>query len=338
MKNREKDAEISRDGLIKDSVLQELKENPYRKFSIAFALMTVIPFLTFFYVFTSVASFDALAGQTGGILFICLLIAVCGFVIGYLIIGSILKRLFIYATRLKRSDQLKSTLVASVAHELKNPITIIRTNLCTLSDGLAGGMNETQKKITDLCVKVTDRMTRIINDLLDLHKIEAGMVDAKREQCDISKLLKSQIEEFDPIINKKNISLVTELLDANLMVWADGDKITRVINNLLSNAIKNTPEGQGLTLRAYPIERFVRFEVADKGPGIPTDKLEKIFDKFERLDTTKEGTGLGLSITKDIVEMHKGRIWAESAPGKGSTFVVVLPRDLRRVMRLQAAE
>lgn len=338
MKNKEKDAEITRDGLIKDSVLQELKENPYSKFNIAFALMTVIPFLAFFYVFTSVASLDALAGQTGGILFICLMIAICGFCIGYLIISSILKRLFVYATRLKRSDQLKSTLVASVAHELKNPITIIKTNLSTISDGLAGGLNETQKKIVDLCMKVTDRITRMITDLLDLHKIEAGMVDAKREQCNISKLLTAQIEEFDPIISKKGIKLVTELLDTNLMIWADGDKITRVINNLLSNAIKNTPDGQDLMLKAYPVEHFVRFEVADKGPGIPHDKLDKIFDKFERLDTTKEGTGLGLSITKDIVEMHKGRIWAESIPGKGSTFVVVLPRDLRRVIRLQETQ
>ena len=86
-------------------------------------------------------------------------------------------------------------------------------------------------------------------------------------------------------------------------------------------------------MKAYPVERFIRFEIADMGPGIPADKLEKVFDKFERLDSSKEGTGLGLAITKDIVELHKGRIWAESLPGKGSTFVVVLPRDLRRSAR-----
>ncbi len=318
-----------------NAVLQELKESPYRKFNIAFSLMTIIPFLTFFYILINISSLDALAGQTGGILLICLVIAVCGFSIGYVVINSILKRLLFYAASLKKSDQLKSSLVASVSHELKNPITIIKTNLGLIADGLVGQVNEAQKKIVDLCMKVTDRMTRLINDLLDLHKIEAGKVEMKRELCDLSKLLESQVSEFTPLISKKGIKLVTELLDTNLNIWADGDKIMQVINNLLSNAIKNTPDGQPLTLRAYPVERFIRFEVADKGPGIPPDKLEKIFDKFERLDASREGTGLGLSITKDIVELHKGRVWAESLLGNGSTFVVVLPRDLRRTARNQ---
>ena len=318
---------------LKSSVLQELKENPYHKFNIAFSLMSIIPFLTFFYILISTSSLDALAGQTGIILFTCIVISICGFTVGYIVINSILKRLFVYATRLKHSDQAKSTFVASVSHELKNPITIIKTNLELISDGIIGRIDEAQKKIVDLCIKTTDRMTRLVTDLLDLHKIEAGMFDMKREECDLSKLVQSQVVEFSIIISKKSIKMVTELLDTNLILWADSDKITRVINNLLGNAIKYTPDGQAVTVKAYPIERFIRFEVADKGPGIPTDKLEKVFDKFERLDHSKEGTGLGLAITKDIVELHKGRIWAESLPGRGSTFVVVLPRDLRRAIR-----
>lgn len=321
--------------IVKNAVLQELKENPYRKFNIAFSLMTIIPFLAFFYILVSTSSLDALAGQTGGILFICLAISICGFSIGYIVISSILKRLLFYAANLKNSDQLKSSLVASVSHEFKNPITIIRMNLSLIADGLAGQINAEQKKIVEMCMKVTDRMTRLINDLLDLHKIEAGMVGMKRELCDFSKLLESQVSEFTPLISKKGIRLVTELLDKDLDIWADGDKITQVINNLLSNAIKNTSEGQPITLRAYQVERFVRLEVADKGPGIPPDKLEKIFDKFERLGTSKDSTGLGLTITKDIVELHKGRVWAESLLGSGSTFVVVLPRDLRCTVRSQ---
>ena len=320
-------------GNTKDAVLQELKENPYSKFNIAFSLMTVIPFLAFFYILISATSLDTLAGQTGGILFICLLIAICGFIVGYLVISNILKRLLSYAARLKKSDQLKSTVVASVSHELKNPITIIKTNLDTLSDGLYGNITSAQKEVIGTCLKVTDRISLLINDLLDIHKIEAGMVDMRREQCDLSELLESQISEFKPLINKRNVKVVTELLDADLLMWADGTKITQVINNLLSNAIKHTPDGQFITVTAYPVERFIRIEVADRGPGIPSDKLEKVFDKFERLDASKEGSGLGLAITKDIVELHKGRIWAESLPGKGSTFVVVLPRDLRAAAR-----
>jgi len=336
MKSQKKKTGPPEDAM-KHAVLQELKENPYSRFKMAFTLMTVIPFLAFLYVVMIISSFDALIGQPGAILFICLIIAVCGFSIGYVLIGRILERLVSYSTKLKHSDQLKSSLVALVSHELKNPITIIKTNLGLLSDGLVGQVSEAQKKAVDLCVKVTDRITRLINDLLDLHKMEAGLVDLKREQCDLSKLLEAQINEFASIISQKGIKLETELLDTDLKIWGDGDRIVQVINNLLSNAIKNTPAGQNLILRAYPVERFVRFEVADKGPGIPQDKLEKVFDKFERLDTSKEGTGLGLAISKDIVELHKGRIWAESLPGKGSTFVVVLPRDLRRVLKDQKA-
>ena len=230
-------------GNTKDAVLQELKENPYSKFNIAFSLMTVIPFLAFFYILISATSLDTLAGQTGGILFICLLIAICGFIVGYLVISNILKRLLSYAARLKKSDQLKSTVVASVSHELKNPITIIKTNLDTLSDGLYGNITSAQKEVIGTCLKVTDRISLLINDLLDIHKIEAGMVDMRREQCDLSELLESQISEFKPLINKRNVKVVTELLDADLLMWADGTKITQVINNLLSNAIKHTPDG-----------------------------------------------------------------------------------------------
>lgn len=319
------------------AVLQELKENPYHKFNIAFALMTVIPFLAFFYLFINTSSaFDALVGQAGGILSICIFMAICGFGIGYIMINSMLKRLVVYASRLKKSDQLKSTMVAYVSHELKNPLAIIKTNLSTLLDGLAGQLNEGQKKLLELCSAITNRMTWLINDLLDIHKVEAGMIEVNRERCDFLKLLESQIDEFGPIVTKKGIRLVTELLDAELIIWADGGKVTQVINNLLSNAIKYTPEGKDVTVKAYPTEQFVRFEVADKGPGIPPDKLEKIFDKFERLDHSKEGTGLGLAITKDIVELHSGRIWVESLQGSGSTFVVVLPRDLRRALRQRA--
>ncbi|MFA5143710.1 MAG: HAMP domain-containing sensor histidine kinase [Candidatus Omnitrophota bacterium] len=318
---------------IRGLVLQELKENPYRKFNIAFSLMTVIPFLTFFYILVSTSSLDVLAGQAGGILFVCLVMAICGFSVGYIVISNILKRLFLYAAKLKHSDQLKSTMVASVSHELKNPLTIIKINLDTLADGLIGSVTMAQREVIELCLKVTDRMTHLITDLLDIHKIEAGMIDMKREQCDLAKLLKSQASEFGPVVGKKGIKLVTEFLDMDLMVWADGRKLTQVINNLLSNAVKHTPDGQSVTITAYPIERFIRFEVADNGPGIPPDKLEKIFDKFEILDSSRDGTGLGLSIAKDIVELHRGRIWVESLPGKGSTFVVVLPRDLRRTTR-----
>jgi signal transduction histidine kinase len=333
MKPKENRKNISEEDGLKNLILQELKENPYRKFNIAFSLMTIIPFLAFVYILINISSSDAMIGQVGGILILCLIIAFCGFSVGYVVISSILKRLFSYAKKSKHSDQLKSTAIALVSHELKNPITIVKTNLETLADGLLGEITGAQKEVVQVCLKVSDRMTSLVNDLLDLHKIEAGMMDMKRECCDLSKILESQVGQFESLTGKKGIKMVMELLDANLMVWADGGKIEQVINNLLSNAIKHSPSDQPVTVMAYPVEHFIRLEVADKGPGIPPDKLEKVFDKFERLDAVREGTGLGLAIAKDIVELHKGRIWAESLPGKGSTFVVVLPRDLRSLAR-----
>jgi two-component system sensor histidine kinase VicK len=159
------------------------------------------------------------------------------------------------------------------------------------------------------------------------------MVDVRRRLCNLKEISEKQIKEFEVLLKNKNIRLNEESLGKDLFVWADEDKLTQVINNLLSNAIKFTPEGGAVTLRIYPAEKFVRIECIDTGPGISLDKLDKLFNKFERLDATKEGTGLGLTITKDIVEMHKGKIWAESKLGEGSKFIVILPCDLRRISR-----
>lgn len=311
-------------------VLQELKENPYHKFNLAFCLMSIIPFLVFFYLLiTKLFTINILIGNIGLMLFISIFISLCGFVFGYNIIKNILNRIIFYAAQAKHSDQLKSTFVASVSHELKNPLSVIKTNLFNILEGLLGQINDEQKKILQLCHNVIERMSRLINDLLDLHKIEAGMTEIRRKLCNLVEILERQLKEFEILFNKKCIKLIKEISSKDLSVWADEDKIIQVINNLLSNALKYTPEEGNVTLKIYPADGYVRLEFLDSAPNIPPDKLKKIFDKFERLDITKEGTGLGLAITKDIVELHKGRIWAESQVGVGNKFVVILPRDLR---------
>lgn len=316
-------------------VLQELKEDPYRKFNVAFSLMSLIPFLVFFYLLVvRFFTFNILVGDIGVMLFISILLSLCGFSLGYNIIRNILNRIIFYAVQAKHSDQLKSTFVATVSHELKNPLSVIKTNLFNMLEGVVGQINEEQKKILVTCHNVLDRMAHLINDLLDLHKIEAGMIEIKRRLCNFVEILERQIKEFEIMLNTKRIKLIKEILrPQDLSIWADEDKVMQIINNLLSNAIKYSPEGSAITLKIHPQDEFVRLECIDTGPGIPPDKLNKLFNKFERLDITKEGTGLGLAITKDIVEMHKGKIWVESQPGKGSKFIVVLPRDLRKTKR-----
>lgn len=317
-----------------DLIVQELKENPYRKFNNAFYLMTIIPFLVFVYLLVSrFFTFKILMGDIGLILGICILIALGGFYLGYAIIRKILNKIILYAAHAKHSDQLKSSFVASVSHELKNPLLTIKISLSNIREGLAGKLNSEQEKIIELCYGVLERMGRLINDLLDLHKIEAGMIDIKRRLCNLTEILDKQLNEFESIMEQKHIKLNKEILQRSLSLWADEDKISEVINNLLSNAIKYTPEGGTIALKVDYLEGFVRLECSDTGPGIPLDKIDKIFNKFERVNITKEGTGLGLSISKDIVEMHKGRIWVENEPNGGSKFVVVLPTDLRKTKR-----
>ncbi|MEW6102130.1 MAG: HAMP domain-containing sensor histidine kinase [Candidatus Omnitrophota bacterium] len=312
-------------------ILQELKEDPYRKFNIAFALMSIIPFLVFFYLLaTKLFTVNVLMGNIGVILFLAIFISLGGFFIAYGIIRTILDKVIFYAAQAKHSDQLKSTFVASVSHELKSPLTIIKSIIDNLVSGLMGQINEAQKKILGVCEEVIHRMGDLINDLLDLHKIEAGMTDTRRSLCDFRQLIEKQLQEFEIITSKKHINLQKEFKEnQDVSFWADEEKMNLVITNLLSNAIKFTPEGGSVTLSLDLSNGHIRFECVDTGQGIPADRLQKIFNKFERLDTTKEGTGLGLSITKDIVEMHKGKIWAESEVGKGSKFIVLLPRDLR---------
>jgi signal transduction histidine kinase len=312
-------------------VLQELQENPFRKFNFAFALMSIIPFLVFFYLLASkLFTFKILIGHIGLVLFITIFISICGLILGYSIIKNILRKIIFYAAQAKHSDQLKSIFVASVSHELKNPLTIIKMNILNVVDGLLGQINEEQRNVLAICHSVIERMSRLINDLLDLHKIEAGAVEVKRGLCNLVEILDKQIRECEALLSKKRIKLTKEIQEQDLSLWADEGKIMQVINNLLNNAIKYTPEEGSVVLKVFPTQDYMRLEFYNTGESIPEEQLEKIFDKFKRLEVEKEGTGLGLAISKDIVELHKGRIWAESYPGRGNKFIVILPHDLRK--------
>ncbi len=315
------------------SVLQELKENPYRKFNLAFSAMSIIPLLVFVYLLACrYFTLNILSGNTGLVILLSAFISVCGLLMGYGIINDILGRLIVYAVQARRSDALKSTYVSTVSHELKNPLAIIKTNLYNMVSGFLGTVTEEQKTLLDLCRAIVDRMNRLIVELLDLHKIEAGVVDVKRELCNLNEILEGQIREFEAVFRAKKIRLLKELRREGLMIWGDQEKLGRVVSNLLSNAVKFTPENGSVMLKTYSVDGFARFECIDSGPGIPKEKLGRLFNKFERFDPTKEGTGLGLAITRDIVSMHKGKIWAEETGG-GGKFVVAIPCDLRRLPR-----
>ena len=314
-------------------VLQELKENPYKKLNIAFSLMVIVPFLVFLYLLTNrLFSFNILVGNIGLILFLSFFISLCGFYIGFSILKNIFNKILSYAAQAKHSDQLKSTFVATVSHELKNPLASIKINIYNVFAGFIGQVNEEQKNVLGLCQSTVERMARLVNGLLDLHKIEAGVIDVKRGKLNLAEISSKQIKELQASADKKKIKIIKEFLD-EVSVWGDEDKLSQAITNLLSNGIKFTPEDGIVTLRIYLDDKFVKIECIDTGLGIPDDQVSALFNKFERLNSTKEGTGLGLAITKDIVEMHRGKVLVESQVGKGSKFIIVLPSDLRVAKR-----
>ncbi|MDD5237868.1 MAG: PAS domain-containing sensor histidine kinase [Candidatus Omnitrophica bacterium] len=231
---------------------------------------------------------------------------------------------------LKQMDKRKSAFVANVSHEFKNPLCIIRESLSGILDGLLGHVEEDQRIMLESAVKSTNRLIRLVTDLLDVTKIEAGKMKLKKERIDIAALVNEVIADNNADISKKNLTLEKNFSSNTGFILADSDKLTEVIINLLSNAVKYTPDGGRLTIALSGSNKNIRFEISDSGPGIAKQDFYKLFDKFERLTAERqEGTGLGLSITKDIIELHKGKIWVESEVGKGSKFIFTLPRDLR---------
>lgn len=312
-------------------VIYELKENPLRKIRIAFALMGIIPLLVFFYlILARFFSFSIFVGDTGFILLCTIVISLLGFSLAYNIVSRLLKRLMLYTAKVRESDQFKSTLVATVSHEVRNPLAVVKLTLANLSDEIAGKMNKMQKGIIQRCQETIERLIRLASQLLDLSKIEAGKFMMRRVLIDLNSLVDNELLGFKSVLKNKSLKLEKQLPAPAIQIWADRDKIVQVVENLFGNAVKYTPERGRITVRLAHAEKDVRIEVEDTGAGIPAEKLDKIFDKFERIAHGKElGIGLGLPIAYDIVQMHQGKIWVESEPGKGSRFIVLLPKDLR---------
>ncbi len=228
---------------------------------------------------------------------------------------------------IKEMDKRKSAFVANVSHEFNNPLGIIRGTLSNVLDGLAGEINENQRRMLESAQRNTKRLIRLVNNLLDLSRIESGKIKLNRKWIDVIPLVDEVVAENNSQITKKGLTLTKEFSNAAGSVWADKDKLVEVVTNLLSNAIKYTPLGGKIVIKVSGSRKEVRFEIADSGPGIAKKDFYRLFDKFERLTTDNiEGTGLGLSISKDIIDLHKGKIWAESELGKGSKFVFTLPR------------
>lgn len=229
--------------------------------------------------------------------------------------------------KLKELDRIKSDFVANVAHEFRTPLTIIKGNTDMVVKGSLGKVTAEQKDMLDGAIKIVNRLSRLVSDLLDISKIESGKLKLKKEKLNINKIIEDNLVVFDNIMEDKKQTLQKELAGDMPDITADMDKITQVFINILSNAVKYSPEGGSITIKSINLEKEIMVEVADTGEGVSPENIDKIFDKFTRVTAEKkEGTGLGLPIARDIVVLHRGRMWVKSELGKGSQFFFTLPK------------
>ena len=231
-------------------------------------------------------------------------------------------------TAFKRLDQMKSDFVNMVAHELRSPLVSVRQLNSVLLEGLAGPLGEKQEEFVSRGTRKIDALLELINDLLDVARIEAGKHVQHQVPTDVGRILKETVALMAPRAKARGIVLACSCRDLK-PVQADPKNIEEVFNNLITNAINYSPEGGRVTVTAEVLGEHMQIKVEDTGVGIPAEELPKIFDKFYRVKHPKTrqvtGTGLGLSIVKGVVEAHHGTITVESVPDKGTVFRVLLP-------------
>jgi signal transduction histidine kinase/DNA-binding response OmpR family regulator len=238
---------------------------------------------------------------------------------------------------LRELDKLKSTFLANMSHELRTPMNAIIGYTDLLLDKVDGPINEEQEKSLKKVVANARHLLQLINDVLDISKIESGKMKLSPKEIDIRWLLESVLPTFEQLIEQKNLSLTIDIPEDMPLIYGDEDKIRQILINLLSNAIKFTHQG-GINISAKISERgikpgaapiFAEICIEDTGIGIKEEDIGKIFDKFVQVDLTTirqyEGTGLGLSIARGLVSLHKGMIWVTSKIGEGSKFCFTIP-------------
>ena len=228
-------------------------------------------------------------------------------------------------------DRMKDEFVSTVSHELRTPLTSIRGALGLLSSGLLGQMSEKAANLLRIAVSNSDRLVRLINDILDLERMESGRAPLNFRPSFLNELAQQVVDAMQPMADAASIRLLLKTEQTPIEV--DPDRLVQVVTNLLSNAIKFSQPDSKVTVEVGPVEGGAVLSVLDEGRGIPTDKLESIFDRFQQVDASdsrqKGGTGLGLAICRTIVQQHGGRIWAEHNRDRGSIFRLFLPERTR---------
>jgi PAS domain S-box-containing protein len=235
-------------------------------------------------------------------------------------------------TERRTIEEIKSEFISVVSHELRTPLAAIRGSLGLLAAGVLDDEPHTTKQMLGIAAHEAERLVRLVNDILDLERFEANKVVLDKQWYDATTLMQQAAEVIKPLAEESKITVSLVPYTQSVPVWAAPDRLMQVLVNLLSNAIKFSPRESTVTLTVQNQVDRVLFQVKDQGRGIPADKVETIFGRFQQVDGSdardKGGTGLGLTICRNIVQKHGGHIWVESALGKGSTFYFTLPIPL----------
>lgn len=243
-------------------------------------------------------------------------------------------------SQVKQVERVRADFIAMISHDLRTPLATIRESIALLADTAAAKLEDRQQRYLSIAREEIDRMNRMIDNMIEASRMEAGKVTLRLEAVDVGRLLNVALDTMALLITKKGLTVERYVPATVPQVLADTDRLLRVFSNLLDNAIKYSPAGGHIKVEVRPVSSrdpvltqpgilantpYVQVTVSDDGPGIPAEFLDRIFGRFERVDPHGPGIGLGLAIVRSIVELHHGRVWARSTLGEGTSLSLILP-------------
>lgn len=240
-------------------------------------------------------------------------------------VGELADEFNTMAKKLQELDRLKEDFMANITHELRSPTTAIIGFSDMLLSGTGGDLSDKQEEWAETIKKSAQRLSGMINNILDIAKLEAGLMKFSPESVSVGEPVQEVIDLFQPIAAQQKINLCVQIQEGDYKAWVDPDSLQQVLINLVSNALKFTPDNGRVLVQIKTQKKYVMVSVSDTGPGIPGEAMPKLFTKFLQLHDKIKGTGLGLVICKGIIESQGGKIRATSEKGQGATFIFTLP-------------
>lgn len=244
---------------------------------------------------------------------------------------------------LKEHSNMKSEFVMNVAHEIRTPLTIFKNIISNALAGVDGKIGPKLRTNLEVAEETINRLARISSEFFDLSKIDAGKLELDITRFSIQSIVTDVVNSMEHLAKEQNTNLATLLPDEELFIEADHDRVAQVLTNLITNAVKFVPENTGnITVRLIDAGENIEVDIKDNGPGIAENDIDKVFNRFVQVEKHvgegEHGTGIGLTITKEIVEMHHGKIWVESTPDHGSHFCFSLPKSYKETASSEKAE